>query len=56
MQVKDIKRLVTKQLKKEFPHFRRLTKKQKKVLVEKVISEVMACYKPGQAMEYRSTS
>jgi hypothetical protein len=51
MQVKDIKRLVTKQLKKEFPHFRRLTKKQKKVLVEKVISEVMACYKPGQAME-----
>jgi hypothetical protein len=50
MQVKDIKRLVTKQLKKEFPHFRRLPKKQKKVLIEKVISEVMANYQPSQAM------
>jgi hypothetical protein len=50
MQEKDIKRRVTKQLKKEYPHFRRLTKKQKKASVEKVIIEVMASYEPSQAM------
>lgn len=50
MQEKDIKRLVTKQLKKEFPHFRRLPKKQKKALVEKALREIMASYEPSQAM------
>jgi hypothetical protein len=42
---------VNKKRKTNFPYWRRLIKKQKKVLVEKVISEVMASYKPGQAMD-----
>ena len=49
MQEKDIKRRVTKQLKKEYPHFRRLTKKQKKALVEKAFNDVIASYQPSQA-------
>ena len=50
MQEKDIKRLVIKQLKTKFPYWRRLTKKQKKALVEEVLNEVMASYQPSQAM------
>ena len=46
MQEKDIKRLVIKQLKTNFPHWRRLTKKQKKALAEEAIIEVMADYEP----------
>jgi len=52
MQEKDIKRLVIKQLKTKFPYWRRLTKKQKKALVEEAIHEVMASYEPGQAMDF----
>ena len=48
MQAKDIKRLVIKQLKANFPHWRRLTKKEKKALAEQTIIEVMADYKEGQ--------
>jgi len=48
MQAKDIKRLVIKQLKANFPHWRRLTKKEKKVLAEQTIIEVMADYKEEQ--------
>jgi hypothetical protein len=39
MQAKDIKRLVIKQLKQRFPHWRRLTKKQKKALADQVLRE-----------------
>jgi hypothetical protein len=39
MQAKDIKRLVIKQLKQRFPHWRRLTRKQKKALAEQVLKE-----------------
>jgi len=46
MQEKDIKRLVIKQLKSKFPHWRRLTKKQKKALAEEALAEVMASYQP----------
>jgi hypothetical protein len=45
MQEKDIKRLVTKQLKSKFPHWNRLTKKEKKSLAQQAIQEVMASYK-----------
>jgi Transposase DDE domain len=50
MQEKDIKRLVIKQLKTKFPYWRRLTKKQKKALVEEALHEVMASYEPDHAM------
>jgi hypothetical protein len=50
MQEKDIKRLVIKQLKTKIPYWRRLTKKQKKALVEEALHEVMASYEPSQAM------
>ena len=39
MQAKDIKRLVIKQLKQRFPHWRRLTRKQKKALADQVLKE-----------------
>ena len=48
MQAKDIKRLVIKQLKANFPHWRRLTKKEKKALAEQTIIEVMADYNTEQ--------
>jgi len=48
MQAKDIKRLVIKQLKANFPHWRRLTKKEKKALAEQAIIEVMADYNTEQ--------
>lgn len=48
MQEKDIKRLVTKQLKNNFPHWRRLTKKEKKRLAEEALQEVMASYNKKQ--------
>jgi hypothetical protein len=44
MQTKDIKRLVTKQLKKEFPNWRRLPKKRKKELAAQVLKEVASGY------------
>jgi hypothetical protein len=39
MQAKYIKRLVIKQLKQRFPHWRRLTRKQKKALADQVLRE-----------------
>jgi hypothetical protein len=44
MQEKDIKRLVVKQLKKEFLHWPRLTKKEKKELANQVLDEVSLNY------------
>lgn len=49
MQEKHIKRLVIKQLKANFPQWRRLTKKEKKALAEQAIIEVMANYNPEQS-------
>jgi hypothetical protein len=51
MPEKDIKRLVIKQLKAKFPHWRRLTKKEKKALAEQAIIEVMADYDPQQTKQ-----
>jgi len=41
MREKDIKRLVLKQLKKEFPNWRRLSRKEKKRLAKQVLDEVV---------------
>ena len=41
MREKDIKRLVVKQLKKDFPGWRRLKRKEKKKLAKQVLDEVM---------------
>ena len=49
MQEKDIKRIVIRQLKTNFPYWRRLSKKQKKALVEEALNDVMASYQPSQA-------
>lgn len=49
MQEKDIKRLVIKQLKTNFPHWQRLTKKEKKTLAEQTLLEVMTDYNKVQA-------
>jgi Transposase DDE domain len=49
MQEKHIKGLVIKQLKANFPQWRRLTKKEKKALAEQAIIEVMADYNPEQS-------
>ena len=45
MQEKDIKRLATKQLKKKFPHWHRLSKKEKKKLAKQVLEEVISSYR-----------
>jgi len=44
MQEKDIKHLVIKQLKSEFPHWSRLSKQEKKKLAEQVLEEVTSNY------------
>ncbi|MDI6755401.1 MAG: transposase [Thermodesulfobacteriota bacterium] len=49
MQAKDIKRRVIKRLKSNFPHWRRLTKKQKKVLAGQALADVMAQYNKEHA-------
>jgi len=49
MQAKDIKRLLIKQLKTNFPNWPRLTKKEKKALAEQAIIEVMADYNTEQS-------
>lgn len=49
MQAKDIKRLVIKQLKANIPHWRRLTKKEKKALAEQALNEVMTDYNKEKA-------
>ena len=44
MQEKDIKRMVVKQLKKQFPHWKRLTRKEKKALAKQVLEEITKTY------------
>ncbi len=48
MHTKDIKRIVNKQLKKQFPAWQLLTKKEKKALAKKVLEEVLAGYDLNQ--------
>lgn len=44
MHEKNIKRLVVKQLKKEFPKWKRISRKEKKRLAKQVVDEVMSAY------------
>ena len=44
MHHKDIKRMVRKQLKKQFPKWKRLIKKIKKEIADKVLTEMSAEY------------
>ncbi|MBW2187726.1 MAG: transposase [Deltaproteobacteria bacterium] len=44
MHHKNIKRIIRKQLKNEFPNWKRLTKKEKKEIASKVLTEVVAEY------------
>ena len=53
MQEKIIKRLVVKQLKREFPNWRRLTKNKKKHLAKQVLKEVVGGYTSEQASNVR---
>jgi len=48
MQEKDIKRLVIKQLKRDFPDWSRLTRKEKKKLAKEVLEEVTSNYPFGE--------
>ena len=48
MQAKDIKRLLIKQLKTNFPNWPRLTKREKKFLINQTVAEVMTDYKEEQ--------
>jgi hypothetical protein len=47
MQEKHIKRMVIKQLKKQFPNWGRLTRKEKKTLAEQVLAEVKKSCPPA---------
>ena len=44
MHHKDIKLIIRKQLKKQFPNWKRLSRKEKKEIAEKVLSELVAEY------------
>lgn len=44
MHYKNIKLVIRKQLKKQFPKWNRLTRKEKKEIAEKVLSEFVAEY------------
>lgn len=41
---KDIKNSVRKQLKKEYPNWKKLSKKEKRAIAKKVLNEVESCY------------
>lgn len=45
MHHKDIKRLIIKQLKKEYPHWKKLSKNKKREIAKKVLNEVIKGYK-----------
>jgi len=51
MHHKNIKHMVRKQLKNEFPHWKRLSKKEKRELFDKVLKEVVVEYDFKQAID-----
>ncbi len=51
MQEKDIKRLVKKQLKRKFPHWRLLPRKEKKRLAEQALTEASSSYPYDKEVE-----
>ena len=51
MHHKNIKLIIRKQLKKQFPNWKRMGKKQKKDIARKVLAEVVAEYDFKQAID-----
>lgn len=51
MNHKEIKRQITKQLKREYPDWKRLTKKEKRAIAKQVLSEVVENYDFDQEIE-----
>jgi hypothetical protein len=51
MHIKNIRRIITKQLKKNFPRWNRMTKKSKKELTQEVMNEVENNYDYSQALD-----
>ena len=51
MHHKDIKRIIRKQLKNEYPNWTRITKKEKKAIAKMVLKEVVSCYDFNQEVE-----
>jgi len=48
MQAKDIKTIIRKQIKKQYPNWNRLSKKQKKTIAKEVLTEVVKGYDVNQ--------
>lgn len=51
MHIKDIKREVRKQLKKKYPRWNRMIKKEKRLLSKEVVDEVLANYDYSKALD-----
>lgn len=49
---KIIKQIVVKQLKKEFPHWRSLAKKEKKAIASRVLAEAYAKFNSGETADF----
>ncbi|MCP4704148.1 MAG: hypothetical protein GY865_06020 [candidate division Zixibacteria bacterium] len=52
MHYKAIKKQINRQLKKEYPNWHRLTKKEKKAVAKKVLDEVVETYDFKQELEF----
>ncbi len=50
MHIKNIRRIITKQLKTDHPHWKKLIKKSKKKLIQQVVDEVTSNYDYSQAL------
>ena len=46
--IKNIKRLLRKRLKKEYPHYKSLTKKQKRNILSQILNEIIGKYDINQ--------
>ncbi|NWH03925.1 hypothetical protein [Desulfobacter latus] len=49
--IKNIRRIITKQLKKNYPDWKRLTKATKKEVTKKVMNEVVGDYDYSQELD-----
>jgi len=54
MHYKNIKRIIRKQLKKQYPNWKQLSKKQKKATSKAVLNETVAQYDFDQVTKYTS--
>jgi hypothetical protein len=51
MQHKDVKNIVRKQIKKEYPNWTRIVKKEKRVIAKMVLEEAVRCYDFSQEVD-----